>query len=338
MSAAPFQFGQETGTAFRHGSEAAAFHGGGPLAAFRHGGGEVAAFHGGGPLAVFRHGGGEVAVFRHGGGEVAAFRHGGGEAAGFNGGGAVSAFRGREGAAFSAGTATAGPFRAATVPAGAPPHGELARMPWFARPFSLHKLDRRTVTTAIPIAIACGLLVGGIPGIAVGAVAFIVTALILHHREPPETKQVRARLTADLPFAVDLMAACLQAGHPISTATETAATAIKGPLGDRLAWISTQLRLGADPAPTWTYLTTDPPTAPLGRTMSRSAQTGAPVADALTRLANESRDAARGAALATARTVGIKAVAPLGLCFLPAFVLLGIVPVVAGLASTITLP
>jgi hypothetical protein len=36
--------------------------------------------------------------------------------------------------------------------------------------------------------------------------------------------------------------------------------------------------------------------------------------------------------------VGVKAVAPLGLCFLPAFVLLGIIPVVAGLASAIILP
>lgn len=203
---------------------------------------------------------------------------------------------------------------------------------------SLRKPDRRTVTTATPVAVACGLLVGGIPGIVAAAVAFTVTTLILSHRESPESKQTRTRLTADLPFAADLMAACLQAGHPIPTATETAATAIEGPLGERLTWIGSQLRLGADPAPTWTYLTADPPTAPLGRTMSRSAQTGAPVADALTRLADESREASRTAALATARTVGIKAVAPLGLCFLPAFVLLGIVPVVAGLASTITLP
>ena len=41
----------------------------------------------------------------------------------------------------------------------------------------------------------------------------------------------------------------------------------------------------------------------------------------------------RSAAEQAARRVGVLAVAPLGLCFLPAFVLLGVVPVVVGLAG-----
>lgn len=42
---------------------------------------------------------------------------------------------------------------------------------------------------------------------------------------------------------------------------------------------------------------------------------------------------ARGLQPYAPRRVGVLAVAPLGLCFLPAFVLLGIVPVVVGLAG-----
>jgi pilus assembly protein TadC len=72
--------------------------------------------------------------------------------------------------------------------------------------------------------------------------------------------------------------------------------------------------------------------------MSRAAQSGAPVAEVLTRLADDAREASRAASVAAARSVGVKAVAPLGLCFLPAFVLLGIIPVVAGLASAIVIP
>ena len=44
-------------------------------------------------------------------------------------------------------------------------------------------------------------------------------------------------------------------------------------------------------------------------------------------------NAAWFAAEQAARRVGVLAVAPLGLCFLPAFVLLGVVPVVIGLAG-----
>jgi pilus assembly protein TadC len=124
----------------------------------------------------------------------------------------------------------------------------------------------------------------------------------------------------------------------VSSATDLAADAVGGPLGRRLAWVSNQLRLGADPEPTWATLARDPALGQLSRAMSRAAQSGAPVADVLTRLADDARDTARAESIATARSVGVKAVAPLGLCFLPAFVLLGIIPIVAGLASTIVIP
>jgi len=182
------------------------------------------------------------------------------------------------------------------------------------------------------------LLVGGIPGVAAAVLITPVVAAVLHRREPPELQRARRRIFTDLPFAADLMAACLLAGQPAGAATEIAATAVGGPLGERLRWVSAQLRLGAEPEPTWACLSGDPTTAQLSRTMSRAAQSGAPTADVLTRLADDAREAARAASVAAARSVGVKAVAPLGLCFLPAFVLLGIVPVVAGLAATIILP
>ncbi|PSL05416.1 hypothetical protein CLV30_104286 [Haloactinopolyspora alba] len=60
-------------------------------------------------------------------------------------------------------------------------------------------------------------------------------------------------------------------------------------------------------------------------TMSRGTS---PVA-ALRRTAAEAREAARWAGEAKARSLGARAAAPLGLCFLPAFVLVGVVPMVA---------
>ncbi|MGW4796434.1 type II secretion system F family protein [Nonomuraea sp. NPDC004297] len=197
---------------------------------------------------------------------------------------------------------------------------------------------RRTTLTATCVGLIAALLLGGTTGIIAGVLITPATALFLHRKEPQQSQRDRRRIAADLPFAADLMTACLRAGRPVSAATETAATAIGGPLGERLTWVSIQLRLGADPEPTWAFLAKDPAMGPLSRAMSRAVQSGAPVADVLTRLADDAREASRAASVAAARSVGVKAVAPLGLCFLPAFVLLGIIPVVAGLASSIVLP
>ena len=67
--------------------------------------------------------------------------------------------------------------------------------------------------------------------------------------------------------------------------------------------------------------------------MARAGEGGAPVAAAVARLAAEAREQARGRGVRRAERAGVLAVAPLGLCFLPAFVLLGVVPVVAGLVG-----
>ncbi|GGS78205.1 type II secretion system F family protein [Nonomuraea spiralis] len=197
---------------------------------------------------------------------------------------------------------------------------------------------RKTVATATATGLIIALLIGGPAGIAAALLLGPAVGLFLHRKEPLQSRQEREQITADLPFAADLMTACLLAGQPAGAATDLAATTIGGPLGQRLAWVSSQLRLGADPEPTWATLARDPALSQLSRAMSRAAQSGAPLADVLTRLADDARDTARAASLAAARTVGVKAVAPLGLCFLPAFVLLGIIPVIAGLASSIVLP
>jgi tight adherence protein B len=62
----------------------------------------------------------------------------------------------------------------------------------------------------------------------------------------------------------------------------------------------------------------------------RAQTSGAKPATALTRLAARARDEAHAEVIAAARRAGVLAVAPLGLCFLPAFLLLGVVPAVLG--------
>jgi pilus assembly protein TadC len=71
------------------------------------------------------------------------------------------------------------------------------------------------------------------------------------------------------------------------------------------------------------------------RLARRSASSGAALAEGVAELAAQSRHDAADAATATAARALVLIAGPLGLCFLPAFVCLGIVPVVAGLAGRV---
>ncbi|MEU4820532.1 type II secretion system F family protein [Actinomadura sp. NPDC023710] len=184
----------------------------------------------------------------------------------------------------------------------------------------------------------CAVTLGGLAGGVIGVLVAAAVWLSFSRLGNGERRRRRARLIADLPVAVDLLAACLRGGAPWHEAVDAVADAVGGPLGEELRGVSVQIRLGADPAEAWPVLAEEPMLAPLARAAVRAASTGAALAPSLSRLARDQRRVARSAAAARARAAGIRALAPLGLCFLPAFVLLGVVPAIAGIASTILLP
>ncbi|NYI05617.1 hypothetical protein FHU37_002560 [Allostreptomyces psammosilenae] len=101
------------------------------------------------------------------------------------------------------------------------------------------------------------------------------------------------------------------------------------PAAGRLRDTCSRLRLGADPAEAWDV----PGLEPLARVLVRAQTTGAPPTSALVSFAAENRAERLHAAGRMARRTGVLATAPLGLCFLPAFVLVGVTPVVVGLAD-----
>ncbi|WP_232291739.1 type II secretion system F family protein [Frankia sp. QA3] len=174
---------------------------------------------------------------------------------------------------------------------------------------------------------------------------------------PAGTATGRERLLADLPLALDLIAACLRGGGTVVSAMMAVGAANGGVLGRELRRAADALAAGAD-APTACdrliaatvarsraarlarLLRRDPRGSPGSRwtAMMRAAVTafdraqtsGAKPAAALVRLAQRARDEAHAESIAAARRAGVLAVAPLGLCFLPAFLLLGVVPVVLG--------
>lgn len=74
--------------------------------------------------------------------------------------------------------------------------------------------------------------------------------------------------------------------------------------------------------------------ARLREVLDLSRRAGVPAAALLRAAAEDLRDDAAAAGLAAAERLGVRLVLPLGTCVLPAFVLLGVVPVVVGVLSS----
>ena len=192
----------------------------------------------------------------------------------------------------------------------------------------------------LPCALLAGLaaptLLGGVAGWVLAAPVAALVWWLAGRIEDPALARERARAARDLPHLVLLTANALSAGAAATRALSLAADALPGPAADRVRPVLARLEVGAPPASVWRALAADSVLGPLGRTLARSAETGAPVADAVHALAADLAEGARAEVEDRARAVGVRAALPLGLCLLPAFLLLGIVPVVAGLLATLT--
>lgn len=217
--------------------------------------------------------------------------------------------------------------------------------------------------------IAVALFVGGpaqLPAGLLGAAGILVW---LSRRRMKDVLREQARLAARVPPLADLFAAALAAGLQPAQAALTVARAFSagaaaagaqragrgyGPGGeqgsaepeppscrDRLGGIpllaarfedaATALLAGAQPEAAWSSLAMDQVTAPLAAAVIRAGRTGAPAAETVGRAARELREAAADALATEVRTVGVRATAPLVVCFLPAFVFLGVLPTALGL-------
>lgn len=179
--------------------------------------------------------------------------------------------------------------------------------------------------------VAAWWFVGGSLGPAAGVAGAVAGWSWLRRAEPAAVRRDREAVARDVPHLVGLLAAALAAGAATGPAVRRACEALPGPAADRLAAAAARLEVGVEPSVVWEGLSDDPLLAPLGRALARSHDTGAPVVAAVRRLADDLQHAASAATEERARAVGVRAALPLGLCLLPSFLLLGIVPLVAGL-------
>ena len=181
-----------------------------------------------------------------------------------------------------------------------------------------------------PLVAAAALAVGAmiLSGVPAWAVLPIVLAGLVAAR-----RRTRGSDVDELPLVLDLVASCLSAGATPADAWKAAGTATGGRLQARIDAVVAALRSGLPPAAAWAPWLADAHLAPAGRTCVRTAHSGAAAAAELTRLAGRLRAQRHVAAQQRAARASVWVVLPLGLCFLPAFVLVGVVPLAVGLVQ-----
>ena len=103
-----------------------------------------------------------------------------------------------------------------------------------------------------------------------------------------------------------------------------------GPLAG-LDAVAAMLSLGADPATAWRAVDLDGVLAPLAAAALRSAAGGSGLAEAVREYAAQLRQDNAAEAKRAAGRAGVLMTAPLGLCYQPACLCLGLAPVVVGL-------
>lgn len=193
-------------------------------------------------------------------------------------------------------------------------------------------------TWLVPLGVMCAgwVLVEGLTGAAVGLAGAVVWRRWRVRRESDATGPGApglAEAAGQLPLAADLLAACIAAGAGPVIAAQAVGEALGGPVGDALVRGAAEVRLGGEPGTAWRRLGAVPGAGGLARLLERADVSGMPAAVPVARLAAEARADWGRAATARARRAGVMVSAPVGLCFLPAFIAVGVLPVVIGLAG-----
>ncbi|MBO9555464.1 type II secretion system F family protein [Cellulomonas sp.] len=139
-----------------------------------------------------------------------------------------------------------------------------------------------------------------------------------------------AAVAVDVVLVLELVDAAVATGVALPRALEAVGSAVGGARGDALHRAGTALVLGASWSTAWSGA--GDALRMVANALEPAWATGSAPGPALRACAEAVRRDRRGRVREAAGSLGVRLVLPLGLCFLPAFVLLGIVPVVLSFA------
>ncbi|MDA3648669.1 type II secretion system F family protein [Saccharopolyspora indica] len=196
------------------------------------------------------------------------------------------------------------------------------------RPRSRSRQRIPVTAWALPLAVGSvavqvfGLVMGVLIGLAAALAARRWSALMARRQERTDPLVLAA--------GWDLLAAGMRAGLPVPVVVRAVAEELAGSARRTLREVAAHLALGSDAVTSWEPALADQDTAELARAARRTARTGQGLAEVAAELAEHARATVAEQAEARAQRAAVWISAPLGLCFLPAFLCLGVVPVVAG--------
>lgn len=167
----------------------------------------------------------------------------------------------------------------------------------------------------------------------IGAGAAVLSLVAYGKLGNDATVRRHRRLVAALPQCCELIVVCLEAGLPVRAAVEAVSPAMDEPLADALNQALAKIRLGIDEQQAWSEMGAEPALAKLGRELGRGSSAGISIAARLIEVGTESRRTVASHAETQAKQVGVHSVLPLMLCFLPAFVLVGLIPIIGGILT-----
>ncbi len=183
--------------------------------------------------------------------------------------------------------------------------------------------------------VAALVILGWPVGLVIGVLAAPAVHAAAGRLESSASRRRDAAAQRQLPGALDLVTAALEAGRPPGAALSLVADVTPDPLGTDLSSVAHRVVVAGDlPA---AVSDVRGPLLPLARALRRADQSGVPVVDVIAAVARDVRRAQQAAQRESARRVGVRTAAPLGLCFMPAFLLIGIVPTIIAVASNLSL-
>jgi pilus assembly protein TadC len=197
-----------------------------------------------------------------------------------------------------------------------------------ARTQRVRRLGSATVTG---VAVALATVSFGVLSLIMGAAAVAASYYLLGRLAREVDAKRDQRLARDVSQVCDLLVVCLEAGLPLRVAAAAVARSWEGPMAEELAAVTAKVRLGIDEQRAWAEFGASPPLAKLGRELSRGVDSGVSLTSRVAALGVDARREAAAAAETDAKKVGVSSVLPLMACFLPAFVLIGVVPIVGGM-------
>lgn len=169
----------------------------------------------------------------------------------------------------------------------------------------------------------------------VAVVGFAVAWVTIGRAEPAAVRREREQVARELPQVVQLIGLVLASGGSLAEAIRQVGAAFPGPAVEPLRRAEARLAVGMAASDVWQELAAQPGLERVGRALCRAEGSGIPVAAMVQTLGVDLAREERARSEDAARTVGVRAALPLGLCLLPAFLVIGIVPVIAAALASL---